>query len=196
MSDEVLVISALRTAHAQKERKQDKNTCIVSKSCMICCDDDVVPVAWVSCPNHVATLQRELQAGVCICECVRLCVEIITFYVCVRDKMNVLVIVSRCLHPSFHPTFLSSQWQVHVSWAQPHNFQESWMTVFCAPHLHPPHLSNSFIHPPVLTISITLQLDEQSGSGYQPGPLIDCAAAERASLYLCRVYCFFHLRRN
>lgn len=139
MSDEVLVISALRAAHAKKERKQDRNRCIVSKSCMICCDVVVVPVARVSCPNHVAKLQRELWAGVCICECVRRDHNLLC--VCVRDKMNVLVIISHCLHPSFHPTFLSSQWQVHVSWAQPHNFQESWMAVFCAPHLHPPHLS-------------------------------------------------------
>lgn len=60
MSNEVFVISALRTAHTTKERKYDKNRSTVSKSCMICCDYVVVPVAWVSCPNHVAKLQRAL----------------------------------------------------------------------------------------------------------------------------------------
>lgn len=69
------------------------------------------------------------------------------------------------------------------------------MAAFCS--LTPP-LAPSLpsIHPLPLAIAGTSQLDEQSGSGYLPGSVIDCSAAERVSLYLCRVYCFFHLRRN
>lgn len=42
--------------------------------------------------------------------------------------------------PPSTPTSLSSQWQVHVSWLQPHNFREGWMAEFCSPtptHLPP-----------------------------------------------------------
>lgn len=90
------------------------------------------------------------------------------------------------------PCIALSSHSVLVSWFQPYNF---WGGSDASVQLpHSPSLPVS-THQPRLFGALHNWMSRTGGRSL-PGSVIDCSAAEQASLYLCRVYCFFHLRHN